>query len=268
MSKFFCCLLSFLFSMQIQSMAQSPSPQWTLQDVVSSNILGITQRYAEFKIGSPAITEHTDYFGIQRNTYSIGGCGVTLGIKKGTVVSVRMFVSKNCDLDVSGVFGRPGTKLSETTFEDWVQLRKQAIHFVEPDAMPPCNGCGEHGAFVFGKIDALGMNGMVEIQLGGGDYEDKVFVRGLDTWKEMLNRAGIDYDHLPLEGECPLQQFDEVAYRLMGKGKIQSIGYGRDNTLQPSCNASTNQQFRDTGDFILTMPSGKPKSSAQRHPSK
>jgi hypothetical protein len=244
--------------MQIQSMAQSPSQLWTLQDVVSSNILGITQRYAEFKIGSPAITEHTDHFGIQRNLYSVGGCGVTLGIQKGTVVSVRMFVSANCDLDVSEHFGKPGTKLSQTTFEDWA--RPGMIHFVEPDGMPPCNGCGEKGDFVFGKIDALGMNGMVEMQLGGGDDEDKVFVRGLDAWKEMLSRAGIDYDHLPLKlystagkemKECPLRQFDEAAYLLMSKGKIRSIGYGRDNTLQPACNASTDQQFRDSGDFIL-----------------
>jgi hypothetical protein len=251
MGKFLCCLLSFLFFMQIQSMAQSTSERWTVQDVVQRSTLGITQKYAEFKIGSPAITEHTDYLGIRRNLYQIGTCYVTLGIKKGSVVSVRMFVNKNCDLDVSNETSKPGkTMLSQTTFEDWARLGN--FSFVEPDEMgASSNGIGEYGEFVFGKVGAATVNGMVEVQLGGGDYQDKVFTSGLETWKEMLTKAGIDYRNLPLTEPCPLHQLDEAAYQLMGKAKITSIGFGFSNTLQPACNASTDQQMRSTGEFYL-----------------
>lgn len=237
--------------MQIQCMAQSTS-HWTVQDVVQRGILGITQKYAEFKIGSPAITEKTDHFGIQRNIYEVSNCYVTLGIQKGIVVSVRMFVGKNCDLDVSDELRKPGTKLSQTTFEDWG--RPGEIHFVDPDQFPPCNGCGEYGEFVFGNFDARGANGMVEKQLGGGDYSDKVFYVGLQHWKDMIWNSGIDTDHLPLTSDvlspCPLQKFDEAGYQLMSKGKISSIGFGYSGTLQPACSAETDQRIRTTGDFI------------------
>jgi len=247
MSRFFCCLLSFLFAMQIQCVAQSS--HWTAQDVVQRGVLGITQKYAEFKIGSPAITEKIDHFGIQRNLYEVGTCHVTLGISKGIVVSVRMFVGKSCDLDVSRELRKPGIKLSQTTFADWG--RPVEIHFVAPDAFPPCNGCGEYGSFVFGNFDAYGANGMVEMQLGGGDYKDKVFDAGYERWKDMIWDSGIDIYNLPLTGEfCPLRKFDEAGYRLMSKAKISSIGFGYHDTLQPACSAETDQRIRTTGDFV------------------
>ena len=77
MSKVFPLMLALIFSLQGRAMAQGTSDRWTIQELVSRYTLGITQKYAEFKIGSPAITEKTDSLGIQRNLYKVGQCLVT-----------------------------------------------------------------------------------------------------------------------------------------------------------------------------------------------
>lgn len=234
-----------------QAIAQNVSDKWTIQDIVNRSILGVSQKYAEFKIGSPAITEKTDSLGIQRNLYEVGQCYVTLGIRNSEVVSVRMYAYKDkCDLDLSDdiFFGRPGTMLTDTTFEDWARLG--TLHFVTP-GLPSCNACGETDIDVYGLVDAVGVTGMVEVQVGGNGFGNNAARKGYDIWREMLRRAGIDGDKLPTSGsDCPLRQFDRQAYQLMKDFKVSSIGYGRPNTLQPACSAVTDQQYRSTGDFI------------------
>jgi hypothetical protein len=232
MNKFLCCLLTFLFSMQMQSVAQSTSQLWKVDDVVSWDTLGLTQKYVEFKIGSPAMTEFTSPEGIQINRYEIGKCIVSVGFKKGTTVSVGTEVSANCDPDVSKYFRVPGVKLSQTTFENWEQLSSQwhgqVMHFVDP-IQDHCNSCEEEVG-VSAIFLPCGGNGDLGLRLWGKDYGDQVFSKGLDVWKEKLHQAGIDggqlYEKRRFKG-CPQEAFDEDAYRLMGKGKIWQIEISR-----------------------------------------
>jgi hypothetical protein len=250
MSKVFPLMLALIFSLQGRAMAQGTSDRWTIQELVSRYTLGITQKYAEFKIGSPAITEKTDSLGIQRNLYKVGQCLVTLGIKNSEVVSVRMNASKaKCDLDVSDEFLSKRRKmLTDTTFDDWAQ-RFGTLHFTDPD-IPGCNACEESDFDVYGRVDASGVFGMIEVQVGG-DSSGTAASKGHEAWREMLSRAGIDGNDLPISGlDCPLRQFDTLAFQLMKTAKIISIGFGRPNTLQPECSAVTDQKFSTTGDFI------------------
>lgn len=251
MAKVYSFLLASTFLINGQVMAQGESGRWTVQEVVSRNIIGVTQKYAEFKIGSPAITEKTDSLGIQRNLYQVGKCYVTLGIQNSVVVSVRMYASKGtCDLNLSDEypFGKPGKMLTETTFEDWSRLG--SLHFVDP-GLPSCNACGEAGRFVYGLIDAVGANGMIEVQVGGGGSGNDAATKGYSAWRDILSDARIDGESLPISGKnCPLRQFDKQAFHLMKSTKITSIGYGRSNTMQPACSATTDQRLRGTGDFI------------------
>lgn len=251
MSKVYSLLLASTFLIHGQAMAQGVSGKWTVQEVVDRSIIGVTQKYAEFKIGSPAITEKYDSLGIQRNLYQVGKCYVTLGIKNSEVVSVRMYASKGtCDLNLSGKFpfSKPGKMLTDTTFEDWSRLGP--LHFVDP-GLPSCNACGESDISVYGLIDAVGVNGMIEVQVGGGGSGNDAITKGHSAWRDMLRNARIEGENLPVTAQnCPLRQFDKQAFQLMKGANVTSIGYGRPNTLQPACSATTDQQYRDTGDFI------------------
>lgn len=252
MSKISSLVLSLTLLMQGQAIAQAESDRWTIQELVSDKVIGVTQKYAEFKIGSPAMTEKIDSLGIQRNDYKVGKCFVTLGIKNSEVVSVRMYASKGkCDLDVSNRLSGSKTRkmLTDTTFEDWA--RPGELHFTDP-SLPSCNACWESFVDVYGLIDAVGVNNMIEVQVGGGSSGTGSGAKGYDAWREMIRKAGIIEDlHLPLSGfNCPLRKFDTLAFQLMKTVKIKSIGYGRPNTLQPQCSATTDQIHRGTGDFI------------------
>jgi hypothetical protein len=233
MGKFLCCLLSFLFSMQMQSVAQC-EPHWTLDDLVSEDTLGKTQKYVEFKIGSPAVRESTDHSGIKHSQYEIGKCRAFLDYKKGEVVSVSMYVSANCDLDVSKRFRVPGAKLSQTTFENWTHVQPQSIRFVDP-ILDHCNSCGELPGAARAIFPSAHVTGWVATVLTGGAYTDEVFLKGLEVWKEKLHQAGIDgqqlYDkHLKSSmGICPQEQFDDLALRSMGKGRVDGIKFRQDD---------------------------------------
>jgi hypothetical protein len=223
MGKFLCCLLSLLSSMQLQCVAQC-DPHWTLDDVVSEATLGKTQKYVEFKIGSPAVREYTDKSGITYSQYEIGKCRAFLDYKKGEVIGVSMDVSADCDLDVSKRFGVTGAKLSQTTFENWTHIQPQSIRFVDP-IIDHCNSCGELSGPVRAIFPAAHVTAFIATVLTGGDDS-----KGLEVWKEKLHQAGIDgqqlYDkHLKSTGACPQEEFDNLALRSMGKGRVRGIEF-------------------------------------------
>jgi hypothetical protein len=224
--------------MQVQSVAQS-EPHWTLDDVVSEATLGKTQKYVEFKIGSPAMREFTDH-GITYSQYEIGKCTAHVKYKKGEVVSVSMDVSADCDLDVSKRFRVPGAKLSQTTFENWTHVQPQSIRFVDP-IMDHCNSCGELPGLARAIFPSAHVTAWVATVLWGGDYADEGFDKGLDAWKAKLHQAGIDgqqlYDkHFKLSpGSCPQEEFDDLALRSMGKGRVHGIEFRQDSAGPFTC---------------------------------
>ncbi|MCL5796580.1 MAG: hypothetical protein M1579_03650 [Gammaproteobacteria bacterium] len=222
---------------------------WTIDDVVNPSIIGTTKKYAEFKIGSYAVSENIDKLGFQRNNYIVGRCLVTLGFKEEKVVSVRMFASEECDIDVSKHFYVNAIEkkmLTDTTFEDWG--RHGDLSFTSP-ILPSCNACGESGIDVFGRIDPLGVNGMLETQVGASVYGNSMAQQGFDKWLKLIRDAKIDSDELPVSKfGCPLHKFDAQAFELMKTAKIRSLAYGKPDTLQPQCNAYTDHQYRSVGD--------------------
>ena len=238
MGKFLCCLLFLLVSMQVQSVAQS-EPHWTLNDVVSEATLGKTQKYVEFKIGSPAEREFIDH-GITYSQYEIGKCRADLKSKKGEVVSVSMYVSADCDLDVSKRFGVPGAKLSQTTFENWTHVQPQSIRFIDP-IMDHCNSCGELPGMARAIFPSAHVTAWTATVLTGGSYTDEGFSKGLDVWKEKLHQAGIDgqqlYDkHFKLpKNVCPQEEFDDLALRSIGKGRVTGIELRQDTPGPFTC---------------------------------
>jgi hypothetical protein len=214
-----------------------------LSDVVTPGLLGKTLKYAEFKIGSPAMREVTDDLGIQRSTYELNGCIVSLGAQNNNVVSVGMLLNpaKGCDLDVNGIAQTPpGSKskilASNTTFGDYAW--RGPLHFTDPQ-VPLCNACGE-GSFN-ATIDGIGVFGMLSIQLEGATYTRD---SNYDEWRSILRSGGIDMtddNALPVTSEnCPLRRFDQQAFPLLKGTKVTGIAFSRTReVLQPQCNGKT-----------------------------
>jgi len=216
----------------------------SLDEIVNPGMLGKTLKYAEFKIGSPAMREVTDQLGIQRNFYELNGCTVSVGVSNNKVASVGLTLdpSKGCDLDVSGVAEtpQPGSKAkmlaSATTFKNYAW--RGPLHFTDPQ-LPSCNACGE-GSFN-ATIDGVGALNMLSVQLEGHSYAPG---SRYDGWRDLLRANGIDgtqEDILPLTGEnCPLRRFDAQAYQLLKDTRVTGIAFSQTReVLQPQCNGKT-----------------------------
>ncbi|MEG0007947.1 MAG: hypothetical protein RR721_07995 [Aeromonas sp.] len=214
----------------------------SLDEIVTPNMLGVTLKYAEHKIGIPAMKEKIDELGFQRNIYELNGCPIDMGVKNGEVVSIGMSFQPNngCDVDVSGVMYKPSgvVKGSSTTFKDYAW--RGQLHFTDPQ-MPTCNACWE-GLF-YATIDGFSALGNISLKLtayGGPESSHR-------AWKDMLEKNGLSYEEfekLPLTAQdCPLRHFDEQAFGLLKDTKVTGIEYGRSNMepqpLQPQCSGKT-----------------------------
>jgi len=216
----------------------------SLNEIVNPAMLGKTLKYAEFKIGSPAMREVTDDLGIQRNFYEVNGCTVVISVSKNNVVSVGMSLepSKGCDLDVNGIAEgsahRSKAKIlaSKTTFRDYAW--RGPLHFTDPQ-LPSCNACGE-GSF-HATIDGVGALSMLSVQLEGATYTaDSRY----DEWRSLLRNSGVDGsddDALPVtSSNCPLRRFDQEAQELLKGTKVTGIAFSRTpEILQPQCSGKT-----------------------------
>ncbi|RRU02341.1 hypothetical protein [Stenotrophomonas sp. 278] len=216
----------------------------SLDEVVNPSMLGKTLKYAEFKIGSPAMREFTDDLGIRRNFYEVNGCTVAVSVSNSNVVSVGMSLepTKGCDLDVNGIAegAKPGSKAtilaSKTTFKDYAW--RGPLHFTDPQ-LPSCNACLEGGFNA--NIDGVGALGMVSVQLEGATYTPD---SRYQDWRSLLRNNGIDgtdSDALPITSStCPLRRFDHQAYQLLKNTKVIGISFSRTSeVLQPQCSGKT-----------------------------
>lgn len=235
--------ITFLIATIGFSISNKTFASTSLDEIVTPDMLGVTLKYAEHKIGVPAMKEKVDDLGFQRNIYEFNGCYIGIGIKNGEVVSIGMSFQpeKGCDVDVSGVmYQRSGViKGSSTTFKDYAW--RGQLHFTDPQ-IPTCNSCWE-GLF-YATIDGVGALGNISVQLTADAYGPESNHR---AWKDMLNKNGLSYEefeNLPLAAEnCPLRRFDDQAFGLLKDTKVTGIEYGRSNmeprSLQPQCSGKT-----------------------------
>lgn len=217
------------------SYAQEASAAAPLIKIVNPSFLGVTVKYAEFMIGSPAMREKIDDLGFQRNTYELGDCYINVGIKNDKVVSVGMYFQpdKGCDVDVSDIVNRPSVRGSMTRFKDYE--RWGDLHITDPQ-LPSCNACGE-GSF-YATIDGVGAMGYLSVQLTGDSYGSG---SQHDAWRNLLRINGVEGDSLPLAADnCPLRRFDAQAFSLLKNTPVTGIAFSRTHrALQPECSGKT-----------------------------
>jgi hypothetical protein len=214
-------------------------PRGRFQQIVSPGSLGANLAYVENQIGQPAKFTRVDGLGITRNLYEVSGCVVNVGVLEGKVVSIGMMLKPNvCDLDVSEILGvRSPILASATTYRDWSS--RGQLHFTD-DQIPSCNACGE--GFPNAIIDGYSAGGLFDIMLSGwGDFSKA------SQWKDAIWNSGIDLDKLPTTKECPLRQFDGLAYSLMADTPVEGVEFGRIGAVQPVCSARPVQQYRSGG---------------------
>lgn len=235
--------IAFLIAIVGFSISNKTYASTSLDEIVTPSMLGVTVKYAEYKIGVPAKREKIDDLGFQRNIYDLNGCYISIGIKNGEVVSIGMsFQPENgCDVDVSGMMYRPSgvIKGSSTTFKDYAW--RGQLHFTDPQ-IPTCNGCWE-GIF-YATIDGFSALGNISVQLTADSYGPE---SGHRAWRDMLDKNNLGnekFENLPLTAEnCPLRRFDEQAFNLFKDTKVAGIEYGRSNMepspLQPQCSGKT-----------------------------
>lgn len=228
-------LLAALFSFGHLQVASAAAP---LNEIVNPSLLGVTVKYAESIIGSPAMYEKVDDLGFQRNLYKRNDCYIRLGIKNKTVVSVGMYFQpeKGCDVDVSEIVNKAGVRGSMTRFKDYA--RRGPLYFTSPQ-LPVCNACGE-GSFN-ATIEGVGMLGNLSVQLSGDTYGPG---NNYEAWRDLLRSNGIDgsrEDALPLTAKnCPLRRFDEQAFSLLKDTRVTGIEFSRTpGALQPECSGKT-----------------------------
>ncbi len=211
------------------------------QQVVNPASLGTNFAYLESIIGRPAKFTDVDVLGITRNRYEVSGCFLEVGVREGKVVSVGMMLNPNtCDLDVSGLLGTASPTLaSATTYRDWSS--RGQLHFTDVQ-IPGCNACGE--GFPNAIIDGTSASGLFDIKLSGWADLSKA-----DPWKEAIRESGLDLNSLPITKDCPLREFDGLAYSLMADTPVDGIEFGRIGAVQPVCSASPVQRTRD-GSFF------------------
>ena len=209
-----------------------------LNKIVNPGFLGVTVKYAELLIGSPAMREKMDDLGFQRNVYERDGCYIDVGVKNDKVISVGMYFQpeKGCDVDVSEIVSRPGVKGSNTRFKDYAG--RGDLHFTDPQ-LPSCNACGE-GSFN-ATIDGVSALGMLSVQLTGDTYGPG---NNRDAWRDLLRKNGIDgtrENALPSTAEdCPLRRFGKQAFSLVKDARVTGIAYSRTHrALQPECSGKT-----------------------------
>lgn len=208
-----------------------------INKIVNPGFLGVTVKYAEFMIGSPAMREKIDDLGFQRNTYERGDCYIDVGIKNDKVVSVGMYFEpkKGCDVDVSNIVNRQGVSMdSMTRFKDYAW--RGELHFTSPQ-FPSCNACGE-GPF-YATIDGTGAMGYLSVQLTGDAYGSG---SQYDAWMSLLERNGVEGHSLPLTAEnCPLRRFDAQAFNLLKNTRVTGIAFSSslNRALQPECSGKT-----------------------------
>ncbi|MFM5231315.1 hypothetical protein ACET9H_18965 [Aeromonas media] len=234
--------IAFLVTMTSFSISSKAIASSSLDEIVTPNMIGVTLKYAEYKIGVPAMKEKIDDLGFQRNSYELNGCYIYMGIKNGEVVSIGMSFQPEigCDVNVSGVMYQPSgfIKGSSTTFKDYAW--RGQLHFTDPQ-IPTCNACWE-GMF-YATIDGSSASNYISLKLtayGGPESNHR-------AWKDMLENNGLNYeelDRLPLAAEnCPLRRFDVQAFGLLKDTKVTGIEYGRSNVdpqpLQPQCSGKT-----------------------------
>lgn len=222
-------LLSWL-SFGHSSVAFAAAP---LNKIVNPSFLGVTVRYAEYMIGSPAMKETVDDLGFQWNLYKRKDCYIRAGIKSGKVVSVGMSFDpkKGCDIDVSDTINKKTpVKGSMTTFKDYAGAG--SLHFTDPQ-FPTCNACWE-GVF-YATIDGVGAMDMLSIQLTGDSLSP-----GYDAWSALRYKKGIRGEDLPLTAEnCPLRDIDYQAFPLLKDTPVLGIAYSRTpRALQPECSGA------------------------------
>ena len=210
-----------------------------LSKVVSPSLIGVTLKYAEALIGTPAMNEMTDQFGTQRNDYMLGNCPIGLGVKDGKVVSVSASIdpAAGCDFDVSGIVQKSspsGIMASTTIFKDYAW--RGQLHFTDPQ-LPSCNACGE-GTFN-AAVDGVGALGNLDVQLTG--WTDS---QGYEEWRDLLREAGIGNipeNTFPMtRANCPLVPLDAQAFELLKNTKVRGIAFGRDrvSAIQPLCSGA------------------------------
>lgn len=229
----------FLFSLANVPAAFAAAP---LNEIVNPKFLGVSLKYAESKIGSPAKYEHTDALGFKRNTYELQKCQIEVGVKDNKVVSVGMYFDpkKGCDVDVSEIVNKPGSKGSKTRFKDYSW--RGELHFTSPQ-MPPCNACGE-GPF-YATIDGVGAMGMLTVQLQG-DY----IAPGskYDEWTQVIRDSGIDTWKLSQSAQnCELRRFDKQGYALLKDTPVTGIAFSYTHrALQPECSGESVHRTRSS----------------------
>lgn len=231
--------LIVLFGFSISNKALAST---SLDEIVTPDMLGVTVKYAEHKIGVPAMREKIDELGFQRNSYELNGCYISIGIKNSEVVSIGMYFQpeKGCDVDVSSVMHRSSGVIrgSSTTFKDYAW--RGQLHFTDPQ-IPSCNACGE-GTF-YAMIDGYGALGYLSVKLSADTYGPGNNHR---AWRDMLgqNLGYEEFDNLPLTAKnCQLRNFDGQAFELLKDTKVTGIEYSRStlypSPLQPQCSGKT-----------------------------
>lgn len=215
-----------------------------IQRIVSPDILGSNSAYVESLLGTPPRHTAVDGVGITRNTYEVGECFITTGVRGGRVVSVGLGLTPGvCDVDVAELLGRSQPTLaSATTYRDWSV--RGPLHFTDLQ-MPSCMACWE--SYPFALIDGTSARGMFDILLNGlGDWE------GANAWSEAVRQSGLDLDNLPYSGSgCPLRAFDQIGFEQMANTRVDTIEFGRPDAVQPACSARPAQMRRGEDTYLL-----------------
>jgi hypothetical protein len=202
--------------------------------VVSPESLGNNISYIEHVLGVPARTTDIDPLGYERNTYEVGQCNISVGVKEYKVVSVGTnLIAGQCDVEVSlHVNTSRPTYASETTYGDWAR-RGGLYHFVS-EAFAGCNACGDANPPSMYTI-GNGAAGYFDVAVGGWDHYEAA-----SPWFSAIARSNIDTDRLPTSAEgCPLAQFSRVGLSAMSGARVRWIEFGEAGAIQPACNPRT-----------------------------